>query len=70
MAGVKSRVAVVAVALARAESESGPAEADPKQGKISHESPLGKALIGKRVGEKVNIQAPAGGISFEVLEIE
>jgi len=48
----------------------GPAEADPRQGKISHESPLGKALIGKRVGEKVKIQAPAGEISFEIREIE
>ena len=48
----------------------GPAEADPKQGKISHESPLGKALLGKRVGEKVQIQAPAGAITFEILQIE
>ena len=48
----------------------GPAEADPKQGKISHKSPLGKALLGKRVGEKVQIQAPAGAITFEILQIE
>jgi transcription elongation factor GreA len=48
----------------------GPAEADPKQGKISHESPLGKALLGKRVGDLVQIQAPAGAITFEILQIE
>jgi len=48
----------------------GPAEADPKQGKISHESPLGKALMGRRVGDKVQIQAPVGEIAFEVLGIE
>jgi transcription elongation factor GreA len=48
----------------------GGAEANPKQGKISHESPLGKALMGKRVGDKVKIQAPAGEITFEVVKIE
>lgn len=48
----------------------GPAEADPRQGKISHASPLGKALLGKRVGEKVQVQAPAGEIAFEVLRVE
>lgn len=48
----------------------GPAEADPKQGKISHESPLGKGLMGKRVGEKVVVAAPAGAITFEIVKIE
>jgi transcription elongation factor GreA len=48
----------------------GPAEADPKQGKISHESPLGKALLGKRAGDKVEVQAPAGEITFEIVQIE
>ena len=45
-------------------------EADPKEKKISHESPLGKALIGKAVGEKVEVQAPAGKIVYTVVEIE
>jgi transcription elongation factor GreA len=44
-------------------------EADIKQGKISVKSPVGKAILGKSVGELVEIQAPAGIISFEVLEI-
>jgi len=48
----------------------GSAEADPKQGKISHESPLGKALLGKRAGDKVEVQAPAGEITFEIVKIE
>ena len=48
----------------------GPAEADPKQGKISHESPLGKSLLGKRVGDKVVVVAPAGEITFEIVKIE
>jgi transcription elongation factor GreA len=48
----------------------GPAEADPRQGKISHESPLGKSLLGKRVGDKVVVIAPAGEITFEIVKIE
>ena len=39
-------------------------EADPKEKKISHESPLGKALLGKKVGEKVEVEAPAGKIIY------
>lgn len=41
-------------------------EADPKEKKISHESPLGKALIGKKVGEKVEVEAPAGKIIYTI----
>ncbi len=48
----------------------GPAEADPKQGKISHESPLGKALLGKRAGDEVRVMAPAGAITFKVIKVE
>ena len=44
-------------------------EADPKEKKISHESPLGKALLGKKVGEMVEVEAPAGKIKYKVLEI-
>ena len=44
-------------------------EADPKERKISHESPLGKALIGKRVGEKIEVEAPAGKISYTIVSI-
>jgi transcription elongation factor GreA len=44
-------------------------EADPMQKKISHESPLGKALIGKVVGEKIEVQAPAGKILYTVVAI-
>ena len=45
-------------------------EADPNEKKISDSSPLGKALIGKRVGDKVEVEAPAGKILYQVLEIE
>lgn len=45
-------------------------EADPKEKKISHESPLGKALLGKKVGEKFEVEAPAGRVLYTVLAIE
>jgi transcription elongation factor GreA len=47
----------------------GSAEADPSNGRISNESPLGKALIGKRVGEKAVVRAPDGDLVFEVVAI-
>ncbi|MGD0523146.1 MAG: transcription elongation factor GreA [Candidatus Microgenomates bacterium] len=45
-------------------------EADPINKKISHESPLGQALVGKRVGDKVEVEAPAGKLTYEILAIE
>ena len=45
-------------------------EADPAAKKISHTSPLGKALVGKKVGEKVEVEAPAGKVIYEILAIE
>lgn len=47
----------------------GPAEANPREGKISFESPLGKALLGSKVGDKVKINAPDGDITFIIKEI-
>ncbi|RPI35469.1 MAG: transcription elongation factor GreA [Nitrospiraceae bacterium] len=47
----------------------GPEEADVKQGKISLSSPVGKALIGKEVGDTAIIKAPARTIEYEILEI-
>jgi len=45
-------------------------EADPSQQKISYTSPLGQALVGKRKGDKVNVEAPAGKISYEILGVK
>lgn len=45
-------------------------EADPINKKISHSSPLGQALIGKGKGEKVEIEAPAGKVVYEILSVE
>lgn len=44
-------------------------EADPHEKKISHESPLGKALLGKKVGEKVEVEAPAGMIVYTIASV-
>lgn len=44
-------------------------EADPLNNKISDESPIGKGLIGKKVGETVDVETPAGTIAFKILEI-
>ncbi|MEM9981171.1 MAG: transcription elongation factor GreA [Bacteroidota bacterium] len=44
-------------------------EADLKKGKISVESPIGKGLLGKKVGDVAEIKIPAGLVAFEVLEI-
>lgn len=45
-------------------------EADPAEKKISHESPLGKALLGKKIGESVEVTAPAGKILYTVVDIK
>lgn len=47
----------------------GSAEADPMNNKISNESPVGEALIGKKVGDIVEVQVPDGVNKFEILEI-
>ncbi len=47
----------------------GSAEADPMNLKISNESPVGKALVGKAVGENVEISVPDGIIRYEILKI-
>ena len=47
----------------------GSTETDPSQGKISDESPVGKALLGHKVGDVVEVEAPVGTLSFEILDI-
>lgn len=48
----------------------GPKEADPHNGRISHESPIGKALLGHRVGDEVQVDTPGGSIRLSILKIE
>jgi len=47
----------------------GPAEADPREGKISNESPVGRALIGKRVNEEVQVSVPKGLLTLKITKI-
>jgi transcription elongation factor GreA len=48
----------------------GPAEADPKAGRVSYESALGKALIGHKVGDSVHIRTPSASYSVRITAIE
>ena len=48
----------------------GSQEADPMEGKISDESPFGKAVLGKKVGEVVEVEAPVGVVQYKVVEIK
>jgi transcription elongation factor GreA len=47
----------------------GTAEADPLNGRISNESPIGKALMGKKAGSTLKINTPAGELQLKILEI-
>lgn len=48
----------------------GATEADPRNGKISNESPFGKALLGHRVGDEVEAETPGGKVKLKILKIE
>jgi transcription elongation factor GreA len=47
----------------------GSSEADPRKGLISNESPIGRALIGKRIGDEVTVVAPAGAFTLKILDL-
>ena len=47
----------------------GAAEADPRLGRISNESPLGQALLNKKAGDKVKVEAPGGEFEIEILSV-
>ncbi len=48
----------------------GPKEADPVNARISHESPIGKALLGHKVGDLVAAETPNGTLRFKIIKIE
>ena len=48
----------------------GPQEADPLKGKISNESPIGSAFLGKKKGDEVVVQVPVGEIKYKIIEIK
>ena len=45
-------------------------EANPREGRISDDSPVGRALRGHRAGEQVTVEAPAGNLKFEIVSVE
>ena len=69
--GIGSRVTVLDVEMnERSEYQIvGSQEADPATGRISDDSPFGKGLIGRKVGESVTIEAPVGQLRFEILDV-
>ena len=48
----------------------GSAEANPSESKLSNESPVGKAIIGKKKGETVEVVAPRGSLKYKILDIK
>lgn len=69
--GIGTRVKLLDVEFEDEEEYSivGSSEADPSQNRLSYESPVGKALMGKKAGDIVEVDAPAGKIQFKILEI-
>ena len=69
--GMGSKITVKDVATGEEESYQvvGSQEADPMNGRISEESPFGKALLGRKAGEDVVVEAPEGSIHYKILEI-
>lgn len=48
----------------------GAKEADPRLGKISNESPIGRAVLGRRVGDTVKVETPVGPVNFKIKKID
>lgn len=67
--GIGCKVTVAANGSSHVFHIVGEWEANPMEKKISHDSPLGKALLGKKVGDKVEVAAPAGKILYTVKKI-
>jgi len=47
----------------------GSEEANPKEGKISNESPLGRSFLGRKKGDSVEVKTPGGSVSYQIVEI-
>ena len=70
--GMGSRITVKDVVTGDEETYQvvGSQEADPMNGRISEDSPFGKALLGKEVGDEVEVEAPAGVLKYKILDIQ
>ena len=67
--GVGSKIKIRDNSTVREYKIVGSQEADPLAGLISHESPIGKAFLGKKIGAVVEINVPKGVIKYEIIEI-
>jgi len=69
---VGNTVVLVAVATGKVQTFKivGPKESDPAKGKISHVSPIGKAILGKKVGDIVDVVVPAGKVKYRVDKVD
>jgi transcription elongation factor GreA len=67
---IGSTVKVLVNGKERSYTIVGSNEANPKEGKISNESTVGKALLGRKSGEKFKITAPAGEMEYEIISFE
>ena len=67
-----SRITVEDLEFAEQETYQvvGSQEADPMNGAISEESPLGKALMGRNAGEEIVVDAPSGAVAYKILKVE
>ena len=70
LVGVGTKVTVRVNGIKNTFEIVGEWEADVVQKKISHTSPLGSSLVGKKVGEKIEVEAPVGKILYEVIAID
>jgi transcription elongation factor GreA len=74
--GVKGEISVGSKVKVHVEGEEmqlhivGAMEANPTERKISHNSPIGSALVGKKIGDKVEVEAPIGKIVYTIISIE
>ncbi len=68
--GVKVTVRTTADKKTMSFSVVGSAEADPLSDRLSNESPIGKALMGRKKGDKVNVVSPRGQVEYQVVKIE
>ena len=69
-AGIGSRIIVDADGKSEEFVIVGEFEADPMEKRFSHTSPIGLALLGKKVGDVVEVQAPIGKLTYKILEIQ
>ena len=67
--GLGSRVELKTGAKTVVYTIVGPVEADPLEGRVSNESPIGMALYGKKVDDKVTIETPKGSISYTIVAV-